>query len=76
MTVSSVALTAAGRAAFYTENRAQRRLARARKGVLSHAKERLREADGDGGLAFSGRRGRNGGYEDELAIRFLRESFQ
>jgi hypothetical protein len=59
---------AARGAALDAKDRAQRRLAQAKHGVLAHPAERVLEADGRGGLALAGWRGVDGSDENELAL--------
>ena len=61
-------IPAAGRAALYAEHGAERRLAQRQNGVLAEAAQRLRDAHGDGGLAFARRGGIDAGDEDEPAF--------
>ena len=58
----------ARRAAFHPEDRAERRLPDGENRVLAELPERLRDADGDRGLAFARRRGVDPGHEHEPAF--------
>jgi hypothetical protein len=68
--------TAAGAAAFDAEIGAERRLAQTEHGFFAEAAERVREADGGGGLAFALRRGRHGRDENQMTIRLILSRLQ
>ena len=59
-------VAAASRAALDAEHRPQRRLAQRHDHVLAAQRQRIGQAHRRGGLALSGRRGVNGGHQDEL----------
>ena len=59
-------VSAARRAALQPEHGAKRRLSHCENGVLPYPAQRVREADGRGGLALARRRRRDGRDEDEL----------
>ena len=58
-------ISAAGRAALHAEHRTERRLAHRQDRVLAEAPQRLGDAHGDRGLAFTRRGGRDPGDQDE-----------
>ena len=60
--------TAAGGAAFASEDGAHGGLAEGEGDALADFFEALGEADGDGGFAFAGEGGGDGGDEDEAAV--------
>ena len=59
-------VAAAGGAALDAKDGAEARLAQGEHGVLAHAVEGVGQAHRGGGLALAGRRGVDGGHEDEL----------
>ena len=61
-------IAAAGSASLHAETGAEARLAHADDRLLADMIERIAKTDGGGGLAFAGRRGRDGGDEDQLAV--------
>ena len=61
-------VAAAGSTALHAEAGAEARLAHADERLLADVIERIAEADGGGGLALAGRRGRDGGDQDQLAV--------
>ena len=62
------ATSAAGGTTFATEDGSHGRLTQGEGDALADLFEALGQADGDGGLAFAGRRGGDGGDEDEAAF--------
>ena len=66
-------VAAAGRAALHAEGRAERRLAQAEHRLLADVVERVGEADRGGGLALAGRRRRDRGDQDQLAVLLVLE---
>ena len=64
-------VAAAGRAALHAEARPQRRLAQADARLLADPVQAVAQADAGGGLAFAGRRGRDGRDQDQLAGRLV-----
>ena len=62
-------IAAAGGAALHAEAGPQRRLAQADRGLLADAVQAVAQADAGGGLAFAGRRGRDGRDQHQLAGR-------
>ena len=60
-------LAAAGSTALDAEDRAQGRLAEVDHSLVSQPAESVSQADGGGGLAFSGGRGRDAGNDHQLA---------
>ena len=68
-------IAAAGGAALHAERRAERGLAQAQHRLLADVVERVGQSDRRGGLAFAGRRRRDGGDEDELAVGFALQRF-
>ena len=67
-------VSAAGRAAFDAEAGSQGRFAQGDDGLLADLGEALGQADGRRGLAFAGRRRRNGRHQDQFA-RFVLADF-
>ena len=63
-------------AALHTKARAERRLAQAEQGVLVQTAQRIGEADGGRGLAFTRRRRVDRRHQDELAILLLFQAGQ
>ena len=61
-------IAAAGGTALDAEAGAEARLAQRHDGVLADAVEAVAEADGGGGLALAGRRRRDRGDQDQLAV--------
>ncbi len=64
-------VAAAGGPAFHAEARPQRRLAQADARLLADAVQPVAQADARGRFAFAGRRGRDGGHQDQLARRLV-----
>jgi hypothetical protein len=62
-------ITAAGRAALHAEHRPERRFAQADERLLADAAECVTEPHGHRRLALAGRRRRDRGDQDELAVR-------
>ena len=62
-------IAAAGGAALHAEGRAERRLAQAQHRLLADVIERVGQADRGRGLALAGRRRRDRGDQDQLAVR-------
>ncbi len=60
-------IAAARRAAFDAEHRPERRLAQRHAHVLALTGQRVGQAHRGGGLSLAGRRGVDGGHQDELA---------
>src|SRR5882672_4726944 len=61
-------VAAARRSALHAEDRAERRLPHRENRVLAQFSQRLRDAHGDSGLAFAGRRGIDPGDQHEAAL--------
>ena len=68
-------VTTAGSTAFDAEDRSQGRFAQSDDGFMTHVVQGLGQADGRQGLAFTGRRRRNGRDQDQFPIFVLREAF-
>ena len=68
---NDLGISAAGRAAFDAEDRAEGRLTKSDDDVLADLSHAVREADGRGGLAFAGGSRVDGGDKDQLAVRFV-----
>ena len=64
-------VAAAGGAALHAERRAERRLAQAQHRLLADVVERVGQADRRRGLALAGRRRRDRGDQDQLAVRLI-----
>ena len=61
-------VAAAGRAALDAEHRTQRGLPQGQHGVFADLAQAVRQADAGGGLTLAGRRGVDGGNQDQLAL--------
>ena len=61
-------IAAAGGAALHAEHRSQARFAQADDGLLADLVQRIAESDRGRGLALAGRRGAQGGHQNELAV--------
>ena len=68
---NDLGISAAGRAAFDAEDRAEGRLTKSDDDVLADLSHAVRETDRRGGLAFAGGSRVDGGNKDQLAVRFV-----
>jgi hypothetical protein len=66
-------ITTAGGAALHAERRPERGLAQAQHRLLADVVERIGQAHRCGGLALAGWRWRDGGDQDQLAVRAILE---